>query len=283
MATIYAPIYKDVYYTGTTDEFEYYITLDGEEIYRGRAFIAPDAETFRINISKVCQDYLSSSLPDFRTMSGGTISHTEAFRTFNLYRGSNDTLLNSYNFLYCWDYKTLFSTNSRTVLSHPINGHYCPNMKVFSTVYASNAVSTTLTTGSGTSCGSGALYYLNRSGGWDSFLIEGSVKRTDSYDKYSFNTSFDNNTIEFEEGTYNNQITSSWVLHTGYLTDEESKNLAFNLIPSNQVYFQDFESGAVVPVVITNSNTDYKTYKGNNRKLVRYDIQIRESQKKQML
>lgn len=282
MATIYAPIYKDVYYTGTTDEFEYYITLDGEEIYRGRAFIAPDAETFRINISKICQDYLSSSLPDFRDFEG-TITHTQAFLPFLLYRGSNDTLLNTYNFLYCWDYSTIFSANTRTVLSHPINGRNNANMKVFETVYSGGTVSTTVSGGTGTYCGSGAVYYLNRSGGWDSFLIEGSVKRTDSYDKYSFNTSFNNNTIEFEEGTYNNQITASWTLHTGYLSDAQSKNLAFNLIPSNQVYFQDFESGAVVPVVITNSNTDYKTYKGNNRKLVRYDIQIRESQKKQML
>ena len=278
MATIYAPIWRDTYHTGSADTLTYGVLVDGQEIYKGRAYIAPDEDIFKINVSKICQDYLSASLPDFRNISAATITDANAYRSFELVDGEG-TLINTYNFLYCWDYLTNFS-GSNISLARPINGHYCPNMKVFSTEWYNGVVRTTITQGSGNYCGSGALYYLNKSGGWDSFLIEGVSKRSDAYEKYTYNKSFDNNTIEFEEGTYINQIQVKWTLHTGYLSDEESKRLAYHLIPSNAVYFHNFEDDTIVPVVITNSSVDYKTYRNEGRKLVRYDITLNESQKK---
>lgn len=278
MATIYAPIWKDVFYTGDTESLTYSVLVDGEEIYKGRAYIAPDTNILKINVSKICQDYLSASLPDFRSITSATLTDANSYRSFELVDGEG-TLINTYNFLYCWDYLTNFDGSSVS-LARPINGHYCPNMKVFSTEWSNGTVKTTITQGSGDYCGSGALYYLNKSGGWDSFLIEGVSKRTDAYDKYTYNKSFDNNTIEFEEGVYFNQIQARWTLHTGFLSDEESKRLAYNLIPSNKVYFHNFEDDTIVPVVITNSSVDYKTYRNEGRKMVRYDITLNESQKK---
>lgn len=278
MATIYAPIWKDIFYTGDTESLTYSVLVDGEEIYKGRAYIAPDTNILRINVSKICQDYLSASLPDFRSITSATLTDANSYRSFELVDGEG-TLINTYNFLYCWDYLTNFS-GSNISLARPINGHYCPNMKVFSTEWSNGTVKTTIAQGSGDYCGSGALYYLNKSGGWDSFLIEGVSKRTDAYDKYTYNKSFDNNTIEFEEGVYISQIQARWTLHTGFLSDEESKRLAYNLIPSNKVYFHNFEDDTIVPVVITNSSVDYKTYRNEGRKMVRYDITLNESQKK---
>lgn len=281
MATIYAPIWKDVFYTSSADTYDYTIVCGGELIYAGKAYIAPDALELRINISKICQDYLSNSLPDFRGVSGGTFVDANAYRSFEMYDGE-DTLINTYNFLYCWDYKTEFN-GTAVILSHPINGHYSPDMKVFSTEWSGGTVTTEISENQGDFCGNAALYYLNRSGGWDSFLIEGNIKRTDNFDKYTFNRSFDNNSIEFEEGTYHNQITTKWALHTGFLSDEESKNLAYNLLSSNKVYFHNFEENVIVPCVIGDSSSVFKTYKNEGRKLVRYDINITESQKKQLL
>lgn len=285
MATIYAPIWRDTYYTGTTDEFEYHIDLDGEEIYRGIGYIAPDSSILRINISKICEDYLSCSLPDFRGLSGGTFTHTDAYRSFLLY-DSGTTLLNTYNFLYCWDYLTDF-TGGTTNLSHPIDRRYAPGMKLFSTAFSGGSVITTLaSSGNGyneVSCGNGAVYYKNRSGGWDSYLVRGTIKRNDTYQKYSYNRSFDNNTIEFEEGTYHNQVRVKWTLNSGWLTDTQSRTLAFNLIPSNAIYFHNFQDNTIVPCICTLSNTDYKTFRGEKNKLVNYQITLEESQKKQIL
>lgn len=281
MATIYAPIWKDTYYTSSADTFDYTVVVGGELIYAGKAYAAPDAETLKVNVSKICQDYLSNSLPDFRGISGGTFVDALSYRSFDLYDGEG-TLINTYNFLYCWDYETDFN-GSRVNLSHPVNGHYSPNMKVFSTEWSDGTVRTEISENQGDYCGNAALYYKNRSGGWDSFLIEGNIKRTDNYEKYTFNTSFNNNSIEFEEGTYHNQITVKWVLHTGFLSDSESKTLAYNLLSSNAAYFHNFEDDSIVPCIIGDSSVSYKTYKNEGRKLVRYDINITESQKKQLL
>lgn len=281
MATIYAPIWKDVYYTSSADTFEYTISCGEDIIYAGKAYIAPDADLLRVNVSKICQDYLSNTLPDFREMSAGTISHPLAYRAFEMY-DKDGNLIDTYNYLYCWDYKTDFD-GTPVVLSHPVNGKYNPIMKVFSTRWSGDTVSTEISENQGDYCGNAALYYKNRSGGWDSFLIEGNIKRTDNYDKYSYNRSFNNNTIEFEEGIYHNQITAKWVLHSGYLSDAEAEVLAYNLFPSNAVYFHNFNDNSIVPALIDNATAEYKTYKNEGRKLVRYDINISESQKKQLL
>lgn len=281
MATIYAPIYKDIYYTTSADTFEYSIVVDDETIYAGKAYIAPDETELKINISKICQDYLSNNLPDFREMSGSSIIHPLAYRSFEMY-DVDGNLVNTYNYLYCWDYKTDFN-GTAVSLSHPINGKYNPLMKVFSTSWSNGTVTTEITQGTGDYCGNAALYYKNRSGGWDSFLVSGNIRRTDNYEKYSYNRSFNNNTIDFEEGTYHNQITVKWVLHTDYLTDSQAEVLAYHLFPSNAVYFHNFKDNTIVPVLIDNSTADYKTFKNEGRKLVRYDINISESQKKQLL
>lgn len=277
---IYAPIWKDIYYVSSAETLDYSIAVGDDVIYAGKAYIAPDADILSINISKICQDYLSNTLPDFRTLSAGTFVDTEAYKTFSLYSG--ETKVNDYNYLYCWDYETDFD-GTAVSLSHPINGHYGPDMKVFSTRWESGSVITEMTEATSGFCGSAALYYKNRSGGWDSFLIEGSIKRTDNYERYIYNKSFNNNTLDFEEAAYHNQITTKWVLHTGYLSDAESETLAFHLLSSNAVYFHNFQDNTIVPCNISDSSVTYKTFKNEGRKLVRYDITISESQKKQLL
>ena len=85
-------------------------------------------------------------------------------------------------------------------------------------------------------CGDAALYYLNAKGGYDAFLIEGLVKRTDKYTQGDYHKAYDNTTIEFGRNRYITEITPSWELHTGWLTDDQAKRLVKNLFPSTKVW-----------------------------------------------
>ena len=289
MATIKAPIWQDIYYTSTTyTMLEYIINRKGGVvIYAGRAYQRPGGTGISINISKICQDYIKDSFSDtdFRNLVGSIYSHPESYVEFEL-RDMNGNLLNTYGFVYDWSYEN-WDGNARTV-SNPINNHKMAGMYDFNTVCRTVDDTMELATSvyqvaGGNYCGEIALYYKNRKGGWDSFLIEGTVTKKDEYTKYTYNRSFNNNTLEFENGTYHSQIVTSYVLNTGWLNDQESDNLAFNLLSSNEVYLHNLCTDKVYPVVIKDNTATYKTYKNNSRKLVNYQINVEESQRKEVL
>lgn len=290
MATYRNPIWQDVYYTASTTMLEYAIAIqDRGTIYRGRAYMRPGANGISINISKICQDYIKDSFRDvdFRTLQSA-YTHPDSYVEFNLINVATGNIINTYGFVYDWSYEGWNGSN-RTV-SNPINDHYALGMYNFTT-----NLQTSPTTGnlalvtqvsernSGNACGEIALYYKNRKGGWDAFLVEGNVTKKDEYTKYTYNRSFNNNTLEFENGTYHSQIVTSYVLNTGWLNDQESDNLAFNLLSSNEVYLHNLCTDKVYPVVIKDNSATYKTYKNNSRKLVNYQINVEESQRKEVL
>lgn len=135
-------------------------------------------------------------------------------------------------------------------------------------------------------CGTGdsyssryAIYYRNRKGGYDSFLIEGGHTKKDSYNKSNYITTYNNNNpLDFGTRNYHKDITTTLTLYTGWLSDSESEKLSFNLLPSTEIYIHDLEEGTIKSAIITNSSADYKTFKSNGRKLVNYELTITESQ-----
>lgn len=291
MATNKYPIWKDVYYSSTAFTILDYALqiVDAETIYTGRAYRRPGADIISINISKICQDYIKDSFRDvdFRTLTGQTYVHPNAYVEFNLINVLNGNVLGTYGFVYDWSYEE-WDGSARNI-SSPINNHTVTGMYSFQSF--SRTVLNTKTevitqigmVNSGNSCGDIALYYKNRKGGWDAFLIEGTVTKKDKYTKYTYNRSYNNNTLEFENGTYHSQIITSYKLCTGWLNDSESENLAFNLLSSNEVYLHNLCTNNVYPVVITDNTATYKTYKNNSRKLVNYQISVEESQRKEVL
>lgn len=288
MATIKAPIWQDIYYTSTAyTVLDYALQIDGQStIYTGRAYQRPGANGISINISKICQDYIKDSFRevDFRDYTGSTYEHPYSYVEFNLINVQNGTVLGTYGFVYDWSYEG-WDGNNRTV-SNPINGRTMTGMYSFNSNFNGTVSGITTQVGTvltGNSCGEIALYYKNRKGGWDAFLIEGTWTKKDEYTKYTYNRSFNNNTLEFENGTYHSQIVTSYVLNTGWLNDQQSDNLAFNLLSSNEVYLHNLCEDKVYPVVITDNSATYKTYKNNSRKLVNYQINVEESQRKEVL
>lgn len=292
MATIKAPIWQDIYYTSTTfTVLDYAVQIVGANtIYTGRAYQRPGGNGVSINISKICQDYIKDSFRevDFRNRVGTPYIHPNSYVEFNLINATNGTVLGTYGFVYDWSYES-WGGNTR-VVSNPINDHKVTGMYEFYTQCGMNAetnmlelITTVSTAVTGNACGEIALYYKNRKGGWDAFLIEGTVTKKDEYTKYTYNRSFNNNTLEFENGTYHSQIITSYQLNTGWLSDQESENLAFNLLSSNEVYLHNLCTNKVYPVVITDNTATYKTYKNNQRRLVNYTINCEESQRKEVL
>ncbi len=273
-----SPIWKDVSYTASTSPLKYTISVDDNEIFNGIAYARPGNEYVIFNINKICQNWVGSDLPDIRTFRGA-YTHTDAFKTFVL-KNDSGTTLETYNFLYDWSYDDYF-TGQTASLNKPINGKSAYGQLVFNTSFNGSAVTTTVSTDTAsTLCGEYAVYYLNRYGGWDSFLIEGNVMKKDTYEKYYTNKSFNNTQLDFERKVYNNQITTSFELNTGWLTDTQSETLAFNLLPSNSAYLHNLATGKISPIVISDNECEYKKFI-NGKKLNRYKITVENSQSTQ--
>ena len=127
-------------------------------------------------------------------------------------------------------------------------------------------------------CGDAALYYLSSRGSWEAFLIEGLVKRTDKYAQQDYYKSFDNTTIEFGRRRFLTDIKRTWELNTGWLSDEEAEAVATDIFPSTQVYLHLLDTDEILPVVITDTQVEHKTYENQNYQLVSYRINVEASQ-----
>lgn len=123
-----------------------------------------------------------------------------------------------------------------------------------------------------------ALYYVNAYGGWDTLVMDGTDMERDELTRHEASRVYDN-TDRQNRGTVNhvNDVQKSWKLHTGYLTDEQSGRM-HHLLNSVQVYLYDMEEDAFLPVVLTGTSTEYKTYRNQGRRLVSYEIQARLAQ-----
>lgn len=128
-------------------------------------------------------------------------------------------------------------------------------------------------------CAKYAIYYLNPLGGWDQLLIEGKVVKTIKLENKFYKRNFDNNTNEFENKHYLKNLTTSYKLTTGYLTDKQAK-LMPNLIETTKAYLCELDTKNYIPVLINNNSVDIKTYRNQGRKLFTYTIDVQESQNK---
>lgn len=123
-------------------------------------------------------------------------------------------------------------------------------------------------------CNRYALYYVNSYGGWDSLLIEGNHSESDSLTRHTREMDYDNRNVSNRgRMNYVNQIEKTMTFHTSWLTDEQSSRM-HHLLNSPNVYLYDILTDEMIPVLLTNSQTGYKTYKGNGGKLVNYSIDV---------
>lgn len=133
------------------------------------------------------------------------------------------------------------------------------------------------------------LYYQNALGGLDCLVIEGKVVMKDRYKRTLINKAYDNNVTlvapaqfairEAGSEVVANDITRTWELHTGWLTDAEASRMG-HLLGSPLVYLFDCVTNVFQPVVITNADCPYKTYRNDGMIDFAINVQLAETLKR---
>lgn len=264
------PIWKDTEYQTTASTLTYSISVDGETIFNGKAYKKPGEQYLKININRICQNYLSNELPE--SLPAGSNVNTNAVRDFILKNG-NGTTLETYRLSYDWSYGDAPNGN--------INDRYAVGMYGLRTIKLTdsylNTIIDSLPSTTINACGEYAIYYLDCNGCWRPFLFEGIDRKYDNVRQYEYNRSFNNTTREFERGRYISEIETVYELSTGWLTDAQAENFARNLVGTNMAYLHHLPSGRIFPVVVDEDSVEYKRYV-NDRHKVEYTIRVKESQ-----
>lgn len=300
MANNVQPIWKDYYINleTKTSPNNYSIWLNGETpIFNGKAWCPPSYKPspgvlnafYPTKINGVCENYLSNDIEYFNFTTPTTIEHTNALNTFQIVDEDNNTLIDEVTFVYDWSYdNTVDYTSNNTRLSRPVNGKGKDGMYFFITSCNGSKVSTYVTNKPNIDifhyaddCNSNwAIYYLNKYGGWDSFLIEGYVSKRDKLTRYNVTKDYNNNIQQFGTTPYLTEINASYEIHTGWLNETESDILASNLFQSTRVFLHNLQTNEILPVLITDTDVVYKTRNNSGRKLLNYTINVETSHKK---
>lgn len=297
----YEPISIDYYADlGSQNSAEY--TIEKREgsffstIYSGKAYRRPGQDHILIRINEVCENYLSPlefpqnggenyhPLSQFRVVSQGEILEEVTFfpdydKNAVSERGEWSEPINGRVDVRQFCLRTLFGYDEIIVENEGQGGVLQIGPENLVTIRINDIAEGRLLVGDYEYevVNSGAkyvLYYINAFGGWDSFLIEGNHKESDNLTRHTRSIEYDN-TTPYDRGRDNfvNEITKKLTLHTSWLTDDQSKRM-HHLLNATQVYLYDLEEYVLAPVLLTNTTTEYKTYKSNGGKLVNYDIEV---------
>lgn len=129
-----------------------------------------------------------------------------------------------------------------------------------------------------TNCAKYVLFYVNAFGGWDSLLIEGNTLEADSLNRFTREVVYDNRQIQ-NRGIHNyvNEVTKGFTFHSGWLLNDQGERM-HHLINSTFVYLYDISNDDMIPVIITDTSCEYKTFKNQGNMLVDYTIQVEVAQ-----
>ena len=325
--TTFSPIWKDVEYEFGGSDVTYgiytetrYVPPGGRPenvvyidnlIFKGRAYAKPNEPTIKVNINKVCQNYMGETYLKF---DGSATGVGNAFNKFKL-KDENGTLLHTYYFVGDWTYKPL----TLGLKTNPITPYIGDGQKLFFSLLAQSKRTVEwglryydgksdysnveqLTNGFETEimlparnenvsmfsfgdksysviprCECGwVLYYLNPNGGYDWFTITGRVTRRDKLQTYTITQNFNNTTTDFGKKRYLSTIGINYQINTQWLTQAQSDRM-WELLESNQVWLHNLETDEIMPVIITDTDIEHKQ-KTRTNKLISYQINVELSQ-----
>lgn len=321
--TTFSPIWKDVEYEFAGDTVyglyvETYYRLPGNAgmqtvdnlIFKGRAYAAPDELTVKVNINKICQNYMT----DHPDIFDGAVVYYHNFQKFKL-KNEYGTLLHTYYFVGDWSYEELelgIKTNPITpflgagqrlffsALAQEQKGikwgmYYTDGTPEYhNTEYVTNELQTNVVVASrnknvGTfyfgdkmysvvpkcQC-KYVIYYMNPYGGFDWFAVTGRVNRKDTLQTYSISQNYNNTTTGFGKKRYLSTINVNYEVNTQWLTEEQSDRM-WELIESNCVWLHNLTTDKIIPVVITDTEVEHKQ-KTNSKRMLSYTINMEHSQ-----
>lgn len=282
---IYSTIGRDTYYITTANVFNFSIRdEEGNIIFRGKSYPAPDSTSVKVKVNAIVSDFvksdISEKLEEYNTTKrfGNAYVMPDYAKTFDLL-DEFGTIKEQFTFINDWSGEEW--DHDVKECSHPIDGFTTDNMLTLRNNLGTNGmtVSNDNPIYNKVGCGKYALIYENLYGAYDSFLIQGSVKKKDSFNRLAYTKSYDNRTLQRGRNEYLNEITRSWELTTSILTDEQSDILSEHLLSSPDVYLHDLVKNEIIPVVITDTSADYKHYT-NDEEMVTYVINVKEAQNK---
>lgn len=280
---------------------DYEIRIGADVIYSGRAVEAPDGSC-RVRVNDVCAGWLVSALPDLSVL-GYTAD--DSLVAFALYVGGSkveDIVLYR-----DWSYDRGFDPYTLGISSAPVRREVDARMPLLQsrlksasvTVNVRGTSSTVSVSGAGViavpaqnaegtvtiggvaytlkeTCKRYALYYVNAYGGWDQLLMDGGVETT-AWERDTIRTDYDNAEAEaVGERNWRTGVQRSWSLRTGVLTDDQAA-LMHHVTGSAQAFLYDMEEDVMMPVVMTDSAVEERTYRHGRRK-IEYTVGCRLAQ-----
>ena len=282
-----------------------------EVVYRGNAVFTEEGNP-EINVTEIVRDYVEDNINIYADAASKQVANLTKvmLNTYEAEQNLVATLYYYYDYSFVKDYKftrnmpilNYFDTRQDIFLSFLNLSNETQSVTVtdsgniiyieldkqglfhYKNKYLDGNVTintpyTTTTLTSKNTCAKYAIYYLNPLGGWDQLLIEGKVVKNIKLENKTFKINFDNNTNEFQNKHYLKNLTTSYKMTTGYLTDEQAK-LMPNLIETTKAYLCELDTNRYIPVLINNNSVDIKTYRNQGRKLFTYTIDVQESQNK---
>ena len=130
-------------------------------------------------------------------------------------------------------------------------------------------------------CGQYVLFYRNRFGGYDSFLIESNLieKRTPNKTSWGDSVPYaqgNEDVLSINANSYKERIDSektTYSFNSGYLSDDQSDRFYNHLILTEEAYLYDCVEGTYIPVKITNGEVEKEVFR-NGRKLNSYRVEM---------
>lgn len=274
------PIWKDYIISVDADVVEFVVSQDAQQIYSGKAFRKPNANTIDIKINDICANYFRNPFPsNFPNVETERHPYVISFVVELYYNDTNENyIIQFYN---DWSGSEWEDTSVLRFLTAPISNKVPQGVPIVSsrTQFFNVANVVQIPTENSAQyevvgdCYRYMLYYLNAMGGWDFLLIEGKEKQTDNYTRYTIGQTY-NNDQSRNRGTrnYRNDIARKWELHTLWIDDAGAQNM-HHLLGSTDVYLYDMQTEQLHPITIANTSCEYKTYSNNGNQLIRYDIE----------
>lgn len=129
-------------------------------------------------------------------------------------------------------------------------------------------------------CREYALYWINRYGGWQTYIITGKVTPKDSVIRNTYLHYVDNNLKRnFGNQSYMNEVTKQWQIQTGFFTDEQSK-LFTDLYSSPTVYLHNLDTNEIWSVNVNDKSVDVKlTSNQKKSNHFKHNLTVEASQK----
>ena len=295
---------------GSVAETDYTIEAAGVAIFSGHAVRRPGQAQLTVRINDVCADSLLHALPSLSSAGAVTDPSTVTFTVKDGGGSTVDTVAFAPDWSYDYDHTdgavsdpvnarvseqqaiVLTKGSGNTAFTLRYEGGASETVTVSSSGGATQVVTLPLSSYTGLksvtvagitydvvpACHRYALLYVNAYGGWDTLLCEGRSSEVDAYDRHTMRQRYDN-AVRSARGTseYVNEVARRWTLRTGWLKDDEAARM-HHVLGSAHVWLYDIFEGALLPVIITDDNCEYKTYRGNGAQLVSYAVNVELAQ-----